>query len=161
MLKLKKANPTSRNDPSAGYSLMEVLIAVAIIAVLATLIAPRLFGQLDQSRETAARTQIRMIETALDTFRLDMGRYPTAEEGLSVLVNPSADLVGNWNGPYVDGGLPNDPWGAAYRYAANDDLSRRGIVYSLGADGARGGEGNNQDITSRAANDTAPGEEAD
>lgn len=156
MPKPETAGAAPKRDRSAGYSLMEVLIAVAIIAVLATLIAPRLFGQLDQSRETAARTQIRMIETSLDTFRLDMGRYPTREEGLSVLVTPSADMVGNWNGPYVDGGMPNDPWGVPYRYAASDDPSMRGIVYSLGADGERGGEGNNQDITSRAANGIVP-----
>jgi len=134
-----------------GYSLMEVLIAVAIIALLAALIAPRLFGQLDASQVTAARTQIRMIETALDSFRLDIGRYPTEEEGLAVLAAPPPELVDRWNGPYLDGGLPVDPWGAPYRYRPAQTLARRGAVYSYGADGQPGGEGPAADIYSRGA----------
>lgn len=133
----------------AGYSLMEVLIAVAIIATLAALVAPRLFGQLDSSKQAAALTQIRMVETALDTMRLDLGRYPTQDEGLTLLVAPSAELGATWNGPYMDGGLPEDPWGAPFQYEAVDDLSRRGRVYSLGADAAPGGEGMNADIEPR------------
>lgn len=141
-----------------GYSLMEVLIAVAIIAVLAALIAPRLFGQLDSSQVTAAQTQIRMIETSLDTLRLDIGRYPSEEEGLALLVSPSPNLVDVWAGPYLDGGLPTDPWGAPYRYDAREDLSRRGVVYSYGSDGEPGGDGSAQDLMSRSANGVLPGE---
>ena len=137
-------------EGEAGYSLMEVLIAVAIIATLAALVAPRLFGPLDSSKQAAALTQIRMIETALDTMRLDLGRYPSQEEGLTLLVAPSADAGANWNGPYMDGGLPQDPWGTVYQYEAGADLSRRGRIYSLGADGAPGGEGLNADIDPRA-----------
>lgn len=133
----------------AGYSLMEVLIAVAIIATLAALVAPRLFGQLDSSRQAAALTQIRMVETALDTMRLDLGRYPSQEEGLVLLVAPSADVGGSWSGPYMDGGLPQDPWGRPYQYEAGEDLSRRGRVISFGADGEPGGEGLNADIDPR------------
>lgn len=140
----------------AGYSLMEVLIAVAIIAVLAALIAPRLFGQLDSSQVTAAQTQVRMIETSLDTLRLDIGRYPTREEGLTLLVSPSPDLVDRWDGPYLDGGLPTDPWGAPYRYGPLEDLSRRGVVYSLGSDGAPGGEDGAADIMSPSAGGVLP-----
>lgn len=134
----------------AGYSLMEVLIAVAIIATLAALVAPRLFGQLDSSKQAAALTQIRMVETALDTMRLDLGRYPTQDEGLALLVAPSADAGAVWNGPYMDGGLPADPWGTPFQYEATEDLSRRGRVFSLGADGAPGGDGMNADIDPRA-----------
>ncbi len=135
-----------KREREAGYSLMEVLIAVAIIATLAALVAPRLFGQLDSSKQAAALTQIRMVETALDTMRLDLGRYPNQEEGLRLLVAPSSDVGANWNGPYMDGGLPEDPWGTAFQYEAGSDLSRRGRVYSLGADGAPGGEGMDADI---------------
>ncbi|BDX00700.1 type II secretion system protein GspG [Maricaulis maris] len=135
----------------AGYSLMEVLIAVAIIATLAALVAPRLFGQLDSSKQAAALTQIRMVETALDTMRLDLGRYPSQDEGLLLLVAPSADVGASWNGPYMDGGLPQDPWGTPYQYEATEDLSRRGRVISLGADAATGGEGLNADIDPRRA----------
>lgn len=129
-----------------GYSLMEILVAVAIIAVLATLVAPRLFGQLDRSRITAAETQIRMIETALDTMRLDLGRYPTAQEGLALLAEPTSDTAAMWNGPYLDDGLPTDPWGNPYRYLPAVSPSDRGQVYSFGADNAEGGEGNDADI---------------
>ena len=129
-----------------GYSLMEILVAVAIIAVLATLVAPRLFGQLDNSRVTAAETQIRMIETALDTMRLDIGRYPTEDEGLRLLIAPTDDVSATWRGPYMDDGLPQDPWGASYQYEPGDDLRTRGHVFSYGADRAEGGDGLDADI---------------
>lgn len=135
----------------SGYSLIEVLIAVTIIALLAALIAPRLFGQLDASQVTAARTQIRMIETALDSFRLDIGRYPTEEEGLAVLDAPPPELAARWNGPYLDGGLPRDPWGNAFQYRPHESTARRGVVFSYGADGQPGGEGNNADIYARGS----------
>lgn len=134
----------SRSRP--GYSLMEILVAVAIIAVLATLVAPRLFGQLDRSRATAAQTQIRMIETSLDTMRLDIGRYPTGEEGLTLLVSPNESVSGVWMGPYIDGDLPTDPWGNPYRYDPAASPADRGDVYSYGADNEEGGEGLNADI---------------
>lgn len=129
-----------------GYSLMEVLIAVAIIAVLATLVGPRLLGQLDRSKVTAANTQIRMIETSLDTLRLDIGRYPTGEEGLILLETPNESVQGMWAGPYLDGGLPADPWGNPYQYEPAASPTDRGEVFSFGADGAEGGEGQNADI---------------
>ncbi|HBU63417.1 MAG: type II secretion system protein GspG [Oceanicaulis sp.] len=129
----------------AGYSLMEVLIAVAIIAVLATLVGPRLLGQLDRSKVTAAQTQIRMIETSLDTMRLDIGRYPTQEEGLALLQTPTDSVSGMWSGPYLDGGLPDDPWGRPYQYRVGGG-SDRGQVFSYGADGQEGGSGNDADI---------------
>lgn len=153
---MKPACKTPIRQSESGYSLMEVLIAVAIIAVLAALIAPRLFGQLDDSKITAASTQIRMIETSLDTFRLDLGRYPTQEEGLGALLAPTPETITNWNGPYLDGNIPVDPWGRAYGYFPNEDLGRRGIVYTFGADGTRGGSGPAQDITSVSANGIVP-----
>ncbi|VXC81949.1 type II secretion system major pseudopilin GspG [Oceanicaulis alexandrii] len=131
----------------SGYSLMEVLIAVAIIAVLATLVGPRLLGQLDRANVTAAETQIRMIETALDTLRLDIGRYPTEEEGLALLVTPNEAVIGMWAGPYLDGddGVPADPWGRPYQYRVGGG-SDRGQVFSYGADGQEGGSGLDADI---------------
>lgn len=129
----------------SGYSLMEVLIAVAIIAVLATLVGPRLLGQLDRSKVTAAQTQIRMIETSLDTMRLDIGRYPTQDEGLALLQTPTESVSGMWAGPYLDGGLPEDPWGRPYQYRVGTGTDR-GQVFSYGADGEEGGSGNDADI---------------
>lgn len=144
---IRRFQPLSRaaTRTRAGYSLMEVLIAVAIIAVLATLVGPRLLGQLDRSKVTAARTQIRMIETSLDTMRLDIGRYPSQEEGLALLQSPTDSVSGMWAGPYLDGGLPEDPWGHAYQYRVGGG-SDRGQVFSYGADGQEGGSGDNADI---------------
>lgn len=129
-----------------GYSLMEILVAVAIIAVLATLVAPRLFGQLDRSRATVAETQIRMIETSLDTMRLDIGRYPTEDEGLALLFSPTDAIAPVWIGPYLDDGVPADPWGNPYRYAAPQDARGVPRVYSYGADNEQGGTGLDADI---------------
>jgi len=130
----------------AGYSLMEILVAVAIIAVLATLVAPRLFGQLDRARVTSAEAQIDMLETALDSMRLDIGRYPTTEEGLQLLRSPTDDVENMWYGPYLDESLPMDPWGNPYRYRAAENQAGRGQVYSLGADNEEGGSGLDADI---------------
>lgn len=130
----------------AGYSLMEILVAVAIIAVLATLVAPRLFGQLDRARVTSAEAQIDMLETALDSMRLDIGRYPTTEEGLELLRSPAPDVANTWYGPYLDEELPTDPWGNPYRYQAAESQTDRGQVFSLGADNEEGGSGLDADI---------------
>ena len=129
-----------------GYSLMEILVAVAIVALLATVVAPRLFGQLDRSRITAAETQIRLLETALDTMRLDIGRYPTAEEGLALLRAPNDAVSAMWSGPYMDDTIPSDPWGNAYHYRPAATSSDRGQVYSYGADNEEGGSGLDADI---------------
>ena len=136
----------------AGYSLLEILVVLAIMAVLATLVAPRLFNQVDRSKITTAKAQARSLKTSLDAMRLDMGRYPTAEEGLSLLVAPPADTAARalWFGPYVDGDLPRDPWGNAYRYfpPQTDEagLAQGPRIVSYGADNSEGGDGLDQDI---------------
>lgn len=145
---------TSHKKPSseAGYSLLEILIVLAIMGLLATLVAPRLFTQLDKSKITAAKSQAKSLRLALDSFKLDTGRYPTAEEGLKVLVTPPSDDNGSWYGPYLDGDMPKDPWGNDFVYqiperdSADRELSPK--VLSLGADNAPGGTGNNADISS-------------
>lgn len=131
-----------------GYSLLEILIALAIIAVIATLVGPRLFGQLDRAKVTAAKAQIQMLETSLDTMRLDLGRYPSAEEGLSLLVAPPSEEAARqrWFGPYIDGELPLDPWDRPYLYAAPRLSGQRAAVYSYGADGEEGGTGLDADL---------------
>jgi general secretion pathway protein G len=130
-----------------GYSLLEVLIVLTIIALIAALVGPRLMAQLDRSKVTAARVQMRSLASALETMRLDIGRYPTTEEGLSLLIDPprgrSAEL---WRGPYLDGALPADPWGGDYLYAAPEDDFSAPMIASLGADGEEGGEGVAADI---------------
>lgn len=134
----------------AGFTLLELLVVMAILAIIATLVTPRLFGQLEKSQVTTAQTQVKMLRSALDTLRLDIGRFPTEQEGLSLLVEPPDDsgLKAAWFGPYIDGSVPNDPWGNPYLY--KPPSGPRGVpeVISHGADGAPGGEGLNADISS-------------
>lgn len=131
-----------------GYSLLEVLIVLTIIALIAALVGPRLIAQLDRSKVTAARVQIRALAASLETLRLDLGRYPTNEEGLTLLIEPpgAAAAAALWRGPYLDESVPADPWGRAYVYTAPVGDFARPRVASLGADGEQGGEGLAADI---------------
>lgn len=129
-----------------GFTLIEILIVVAIIALLASLVAPRLFGKLESSKQKIAKTQINLIETALDMFRLDVGRYPTTQEGLKVLWSNPGDIP-NWHGPYLKKPIEKDPWGHPYIYRCPGKHGAYDL-YSLGADGKPGGTGENKDITS-------------
>lgn len=131
-----------------GYSLLEVLIVLTIIALIAALVGPRLMAQLDRSKVTAARVQVRAISSAIETMRLDLGRYPTNAEGLALLNAPPVNNEsGLWRGPYLDAETPVDPWGAPYVYEAPQADFQRPRVASLGADGEAGGEGLAADIT--------------
>jgi len=129
-----------------GFTLIEILIVVAIIALLASLVAPRLFGKLETSKQKIAKTQISLIETALDMFRLDVGRYPTTQEGLKVLWENPGNIP-NWQGPYLKKPIERDPWGHPYIYVCPGKHGPYDL-YSLGADGKPGGTGENKDITS-------------
>ena len=130
--KLKRA-ALSRGRAKAGYSLLEILIVLAIIALIAALVGPRLFAQFDHAKETTARVQDKALETALSTMELDIGRYPTSAEGLPMLVDADRKQVAGWNGPYLSGRLPLDPWGHAYVYDPPADPNHPPHVHSLGA----------------------------
>lgn len=132
-----------RSKASPGYSLLEILVVLAIIAVLATLVGPRLFSQLDKSKIVTARSQIQTLATALDSLMLDLGRYPTASEGLTLLMTAPADQTATtkWRGPYLNAAVPADPWGNPYVYEAPTSSSAdRPKIKSLGPDGAPGGD---------------------
>lgn len=131
-----------------GYSLLEVLIVLTIIALVAALVGPRLIAQLDRSKVTAARVQVRTLASALETMRIDIGRYPTTQEGLALLVAPptGAREAASWAGPYLDAEVPSDPWGGAYIYDAPREDFARPRIASLGADGEVGGTGLAADI---------------
>ncbi len=139
------------NHGEAGYSLLEILVVLAIIGTLMGLVAPRLLGNVDKSKVVAAKAQARTLSMQVQNFKLDMGRFPTDSEGLQVLVASPADDTGNWMGPYLDDEvLPKDPWGFDYVYES-PQLGKNGNqlrpkVKSLGADNAPGGSGPNQDI---------------
>jgi general secretion pathway protein G len=141
---------TAGRRAQAGYSLLEILIVLAIIALIVALVGPRLFAQLDHAKVTTARVQVKSLETALQTMELDIGRYPTQSEGLALLVDADRKATPGWNGPYLSSGLPNDPWGHAYVYDPPTDRSHPPRVHSLGADGKPGGEGDAADIYSDA-----------
>ena len=125
-----------------GFTLIELLVVLVILTLLAGLVGPRVLSQLGGAKSKTAAVQIADFEKSIDLFRLDVGRYPTAEEGLESLVTRPANAPG-WNGPYVKGALPADPWGRPYKYA----VAGNGVqIMSLGADGQAGGEGENADI---------------
>ena len=129
-----------------GFTLLEMLVVLVIIGLVASLVGPQLLGRVDTSRVTAADAQIRILKGALDTMRLDVGRFPTQEEGLSSLIQPPADERSKrrWQGPYLAEDVPLDPWGNAYQYKPKDSTSV--ILYSFGADGKSGGEGIDADV---------------
>lgn len=128
-----------------GFTLVELLVVLAILTLLAGLVGPRVLGQLGGAKTKTAAVQIADLEKALEIFKLDVGRFPTNEEGLEALNKRPATAAG-WSGPYLKGtGVPPDPWGHPFRYA-NPGAGGGIEVLSLGADGAPGGEGENADI---------------
>lgn len=129
-----------------GFSLIEIMVVVVIMGVLAALIVPNIMGRPDQARVVAARQDIGALMQALKLYRLDNGRYPTAEQGLPALVGGQATRQPNSGHSYMDR-LPNDPWGTPYQYL-NPGVHGEIDVFSLGADGRAGGEGNDADIGS-------------
>ena len=125
---------------------MELLIVLVIIGLMAALVGPALYQRINPAKETATRTQIQIFTTALDSFFIDVGRYPTTPEGLNALrVKPEG--AAKWGGPYLKKEVPRDPWGHAYVYRAPGRSGGYEIL-SLGADGREGGEGENTDVTS-------------
>jgi general secretion pathway protein G len=130
-----------------GFTLIELMVVLAILGVLAALIVPNVLDRADDARSTAARTDVNNLMQALKLYRLDNQRYPAAEQGLQALVTKptTGPAPLNWK-PYIDK-LPNDPWGRPYQYM-NPGVKGEVDVLSLGADGQPGGEGKNADIGS-------------
>jgi general secretion pathway protein G len=132
----------------AGFTLLELLVVIVIIGLLAAYVGPKYFSQLGKSEVTIARAQIDAFEKSLDTFRLDVGRYPTTAEGLAALLSAPGTGAPQWNGPYLKKSVPLDPWGHAYIYRAPGAKGDYEIV-SLGRDGQPGGSGEDADIASQ------------
>ena len=129
-----------------GFTLIEIMVVVVIIGLLAALVAPRLLRQEEKAKVKITKAQIELLGTALDTFRLDVGRYPSSSEGLEALRGQPSGLD-KWDGPYLKKEVPLDPWGKAYEYKSPGEHGSYDLI-SYGADGAPGGEGHDQDITS-------------
>ena len=142
---MNKKNRRLPGLPAAGFTLLELLVVMVIIGLLAGFVAPRYFAQVGKSQVKVAAAQIDALDKALDEFRLDMGRYPTSEEGLAVLsVAPNSEP--GWGGPYLKKGVPVDPWGRPYVYqqpGSHGDFD----LLSYGKDGRPGGTGEDADIT--------------
>jgi general secretion pathway protein G len=133
---------------TAGFTLLELLVVIVIIGLLAAYVGPKYFAQLGKSEVTIAKAQIEAFEKSLDTYRLDVGRYPTTDEGLAALLVAPATAGAKWNGPYLKKSVPLDPWGHAYQYKAPGTKSEFEIT-SLGRDGQAGGTGEDADISSQ------------
>jgi general secretion pathway protein G len=147
MIEAMKTTSSSLPRRQRGFTLIELMVVLAIIGVLAALIVPNVLGRADDARVTAARTDVGNLMQALKLYKLDNQRYPSAAQGLNALIaKPTTEPVpGNWK-PYLDK-LPADPWGRPYQYM-NPGLKSEVDVLSFGADGQSGGEGNNADIGS-------------
>jgi len=128
---------------------LELLVVVIILGLLAALVGPRLIGRVGRAKTEIAKSQIALLESALDQYRLDMGYYPSTEEGLEALISPPSDeeKKRNWRGPYLKKKkIPLDPWGRPYQYRCPGEHGEYDL-WSYGADGQPGGEGENADIT--------------
>jgi len=140
------------NSNDQGYSLLEILVVLAIIGTLMTLVAPRLLGNVDKSKVVAAKAQARSLRLALDSYKLDIGRYPNAQEGLQALITAPQNNIDNWFGPYIDGTeIPKDAWGNSFVYVppqtTQSGRPSSPQVTSMGADNQPGGAGYDADIT--------------
>lgn len=142
---MRQGGRKARGKTELGFTLIELLIVMIILGLLAALVAPQMFQKVGSSKQKAAKTQISMIGTALDAFRLDMGRYPSGQEGLDALRKSPGQ--GPWDGPYLSKEIPPDPWGRPYVYRSPGEHGDYDL-YSMGADGQDGGEGENADVVS-------------
>ncbi|MDE2332250.1 MAG: type II secretion system major pseudopilin GspG [Bradyrhizobium sp.] len=138
--------PEIARQAEHGFTLVEMLVVIAIIGLIMGLIGPRVLNYLSESRVKAAKIQMQSFASALDLFNLDAGRYPSTAEGLTALVRPTPGVAA-WNGPYLKGGnVPNDPWNHPYIYRAPGEHGAFDII-SLGSDGQEGGSGTAADIS--------------
>jgi len=141
----------ARSSKRRGFTLIEILVVIVVIAILATLVAPNVFRNVGTAKSTTAKAQIEMLGGALDQYRLDNGTYPSSDQGLAALMaRPVTEpMPTNWNGPYLRKEVPNDPWGRPYIYRNPGENNTNGYdLLSYGADGKPGGEGEDADVTS-------------
>jgi general secretion pathway protein G len=153
LMLLEGATPVKRGQARAplikdkrGFTLIEIIVVVAIVGLLLALVGPKVFSSLGKGKQAAAKAQVELLGQTLDAFRLDVGRYPTTQEGLGALItNPG---IPNWDGPYLKKNeIPGDPWKKPYTYQCPGTHGEYDL-YSYGLDGTQGGEGENKDILS-------------
>jgi general secretion pathway protein G len=135
----------------SGFTLLEIMVVIIVLGLLAGLVGPQIVGRVSDAKTATARTQIEMMSVALDSYRLDNGRYPTTQQGLEALrTEPAAEPVPtNWRGPYLRREVPLDPWGRPYEYRSPGEENPGSFdLFTLGLDGLPGGEGEAADVTS-------------
>jgi general secretion pathway protein G len=144
---LRAARATRRHR---GFTLIEIMVVVVILAILGTLVAPQIIGRIDEARVTKARNDLRLYESALDMYRMDNFRYPTTDQGLQALVRkPSDPSIKNWRPEGYVKQIVQDPWNRDYLYQAPGTNGAPYDLYTLGADGQPGGEGSDADLSVR------------
>jgi general secretion pathway protein G len=150
MMRFRPARLGAVDGRRSGFTLIEILVVIVVIAILATLVAPNVFQHVGAAKQATAKSQIEMLGAALDAYRLDNGRYPTTQQGLDALwLIPTLDAPTNWHGPYLRKPVPPDPWGHPYVYMAPGQVNLQTYdLISYGADGKPGGEGEDADIVS-------------
>ena len=141
---MRKKNTNKRTK--SAFTLVELLVVIVIIALLSSLVAPKFFGKLDNAKVKTAYAQMQMLSTALDAFRLDVGRYPTTEEGLKILWVKESDLK-NWNGAYLPKKVKEDSWGNPYNYKYPGSDKNEYDLFTYGADGKEGGTKDSADVS--------------
>ena len=141
-----RAAVAARRRRIRGMTLIEILVVLVLIAIVMGIVGGNFLGQGEKAKANAAKIEIGQISQSLDLFKLEIGRYPSTQEGLQALITAPAGVT-NWNGPYwKKGTVPKDPWGNEYKYAAPGTAGPYDIT-SLGADGKEGGEGENRDVS--------------
>ena len=133
-----------RASSQSGFTLMELLVVLAILGLLMGLVGPRVLNQLGGAKTDTAALQIKDLEQSLEMYKLDVGRFPTTDQGLDALMQAPAGVVG-WNGPYLKSEVPVDPWRYEYHYKYPGEHAELDI-YSYGQDGSPGGEGEDADV---------------
>lgn len=141
-----RSNHASRGAAARGFTLLELLVVMVIIGLLAAYVGPKYFAQIGKSEVTISRAQIDALSKALDSYRLDMGHYPSTEQGLGLLLTAPVENAEKWNGPYLSKKVPLDPWGHAYVYR-NPGSQGAFDLLSQGRDGKPGGSGDSTEIS--------------